>query len=103
MAKLKRDERICPYCAETIKATAIKCRFCQSDVTPVVEPDSAPDPAPTKKAPAAAAGKKAPAPAPTKKAPAKKAATSSPAKVAPPTPMPATPEPVEENATLSAR
>jgi len=44
MAKLKRDERICPFCAETIKASAIKCRFCQSDVTPVVEPDPQPQP-----------------------------------------------------------
>ena len=39
MAKLKRDERVCPYCAETIKAAATRCRFCQSDVTPVVEPE----------------------------------------------------------------
>ncbi len=73
MAKLKRDERVCPYCAETIKASAIKCRFCQSDVEPVVEPDvaAAPVTAPAKKAPA----KKAPA----KKAPAKKAAAVEPA------------------------
>ena len=42
MAKLKRDERICPYCAETIKASAIRCRFCQSDVTPVIEPEAQP-------------------------------------------------------------
>ena len=45
MAKLKRDERICPYCAETIKASAIRCRFCQSDVTPVIEPEVRPEPA----------------------------------------------------------
>jgi hypothetical protein len=64
MAKLKRDERVCPYCAETIKASAIKCRFCQSDVTPVVEPGAEIE-APTETKPA----KKAPA----KKAPAKKA------------------------------
>jgi hypothetical protein len=38
MAKLKRDERLCPFCAETIKAAAIRCRFCQADVTPI-EPD----------------------------------------------------------------
>lgn len=44
MAKLKRDERICPFCAETIKASAIRCRFCQSDVTPVVEPEVRPEP-----------------------------------------------------------
>lgn len=42
MAKLKSDERICPFCAETIKASAIKCRYCQSEVTPVATPD--PDP-----------------------------------------------------------
>lgn len=40
MAKLKRDERVCPFCAETIKASAIRCRFCQSDVTPLAEPVS---------------------------------------------------------------
>ncbi len=58
MAKLKRDERVCPYCAETIKSSAIKCRFCQSDVTPIVETEvEAPAAAPAKKAPA----KKAPA------------------------------------------
>lgn len=34
MARLKRDERVCPFCAENIKASAIRCRFCQSDVTP---------------------------------------------------------------------
>lgn len=44
MAKLKRDERVCPYCAETIKASAIRCRFCHSDVTPVVEPEAQPTP-----------------------------------------------------------
>jgi Mce-associated membrane protein len=26
------DEKLCPYCAETIKAAAVKCRFCQSDL-----------------------------------------------------------------------
>ncbi len=66
MAKLKRDERVCPFCAETIKASAIKCRFCQSDVTPILEPETglAP-PAPVKKV----AAKKVPA----KKVPATKA------------------------------
>ncbi|GAA3522022.1 hypothetical protein GCM10022234_17570 [Aeromicrobium panaciterrae] len=79
MAKLKRDERVCPYCAETIKASAIKCRFCQSDVEPVIEPTSEPTvakaAAPAKKA----AAKKAPA----KKAPAKKAAAEKAAEPAP--------------------
>lgn len=35
MAKLKRDERLCPFCAETIKAAAIRCRYCQAELTPV--------------------------------------------------------------------
>jgi len=42
MAKLKRDERVCPYCAENIKAAATRCRFCHSDVTPVVEREAQP-------------------------------------------------------------
>lgn len=48
MAKLKRDERLCPVCAETIKAAAIKCRFCGTELTPVepasVEPVEPEDP-----------------------------------------------------------
>ena len=43
MAKLKRDERVCPYCAETIKAAATRCRYCQSDLTPLTEPETVPD------------------------------------------------------------
>ena len=29
---MKSDERACPFCAETIKAAAIKCRYCQSEI-----------------------------------------------------------------------
>jgi hypothetical protein len=45
MNTLAPDEKLCPYCAETIKAAAVKCRFCQSDLT--TEPmDLAPEIAP---------------------------------------------------------
>lgn len=64
MAKLKRDERVCPFCAETIKASAIKCRFCQSEVTPIDQPEAEVVTPPAKKASA-------------KKTPAKKAVESS--------------------------
>ena len=48
MARLKRDERVCPYCAETIKAAATKCRYCQSELTPLVdtEPEAKTEPQP---------------------------------------------------------
>lgn len=29
---MNADEKKCPFCAETIKAAAVRCRFCQSDL-----------------------------------------------------------------------
>ncbi|MGH3456800.1 hypothetical protein [Aeromicrobium sp.] len=44
MLTRKRDERVCPFCAETIKAAATRCRYCQSDLPPLVEAEPQPKP-----------------------------------------------------------
>ncbi len=39
MARLKRDERACPLCGETIKAVAVRCRYCHAEVEALAVPD----------------------------------------------------------------
>jgi Mce-associated membrane protein len=39
------DEKVCPFCAETIRAAAVKCRFCHSDLT-AAQADPEPQPPP---------------------------------------------------------
>lgn len=53
MSTLAPDEKVCPFCAETIKAAAVKCRFCQSDLPTEAVVEPVPDPA---TAPAVAEG-----------------------------------------------
>jgi Mce-associated membrane protein len=43
---LAPDEKVCPFCAETIKKAAIRCRFCRSDLSEVAPPVAAPPPKP---------------------------------------------------------
>lgn len=38
MTDLKPDEKLCPYCAEPIKAAAVRCRWCRSDLGDVEVP-----------------------------------------------------------------
>ena len=32
-----KDCRKCPYCAEAIRKETVKCRYCQSEVEPIID------------------------------------------------------------------
>jgi Mce-associated membrane protein len=47
VTELKPDEKVCPYCAEVIKAQAVRCRWCRADLTEAsAATDQAPEDAP---------------------------------------------------------
>ena len=52
---LAPDEKLCPFCAETIKKAAVKCRYCQSDL-PLEEPVQQPAQEPAASSPDPLAG-----------------------------------------------
>lgn len=56
MSQLQPDERLCPFCAETVKRAAIKCRWCGSELEPEGSVSSSPGESPSgEREPAASA------------------------------------------------
>jgi hypothetical protein len=47
-----KSAKVCPYCAEHVKAAAVVCRYCQRDLPPpAVVAKPAPKPAPARRVP----------------------------------------------------